>query len=183
MAQSGQIQFYTKEQVLAGTPTTGVPSITATDLFFLTRDNSINSTSTNFVIAGFAAGMQIVVSGSAGNNQQFVISSVSPAKMLLIDGTVNPENAGASVTLSGAYVLLVNQGNVPDAKLGERSWICTVCNQSFPASKIRQFRGKYYCIPNGDYKDIASILKTESARRYKPAGLGTERIIPPIIRG
>ena len=82
----------------------------------------------------------------------------------------------------GGYSLLANQGQT-DAKLGERSWICTICAQAFPESKIRKFRGKYYCIPNGDYKDIAAILKLERARRYKPAGIGTERIIPPIIKG
>jgi hypothetical protein len=83
----------------------------------------------------------------------------------------------------GGYGLLANQGNCPDAALGERSWICTVCNQAFPESKIRKFRGKYYCIPNGDYKDIASILRMERSRRYKPAGIGTERVVPPIIKG
>ena len=82
----------------------------------------------------------------------------------------------------GGYGLLANQGQT-DAKLGERSWICTICNQAFPESKIRKFRGKYYCIPNGDYKDIASILLTERARRYKPAGIGTERIVLPIVKG
>jgi hypothetical protein len=84
---------------------------------------------------------------------------------------------------AGGYGLLANQGNVPDAALGERSWICTICNQAFAESKVRKFRGKIYCIPNGDYKDIAAILKLERARRYKPDGLGTERIVPPIIRG
>jgi hypothetical protein len=83
----------------------------------------------------------------------------------------------------GGYGLLANQGNSPDAQVGERTWICTICNQAFPESKIRLFRGKYYCIPNGDYKDIGSILKQERARRYKPDKLGTERIVPPIIRG
>ncbi len=90
---------------------------------------------------------------------------------------------GFSTLIQSGYGLLANQGNPPDSKLGERSWICTVCNQPFPESQIRRFRGKYYCIPNGDYKDIASILKTERARRYKPALLGTERVIPPIVRG
>ncbi len=84
---------------------------------------------------------------------------------------------------AGGYVLVANQGNPPDARLGERSWICTICNQPFPESKIRKFRGKYYCIPNGDYRDIAAILKLEAARRYKPEGLGKERVVPPIIRG
>ena len=82
----------------------------------------------------------------------------------------------------GGYGLLANQGQT-DAKLGERSWICTICNQAFPESKVRKFRGKIYCIPNGDYKDIASILLTERARRYKPEGIGKERIVLPIIRG
>ena len=83
----------------------------------------------------------------------------------------------------GGYGLLANQGNCADAKLDERSWICTICNQAFPESKVRKFRGKIYCIPNGDYKDIGSILRMERARRYKPDGLGSERIVPPIIRG
>ena len=83
----------------------------------------------------------------------------------------------------GGYGLLANQGNSPDAKMGERTWICTICNQAFPESKVRKFRGKIYCIPNGDYKDIRSILKTESARRYKPDGIGKERIVLPIIKG
>ena len=169
--------------MLAGTPTTGVPTITGSDLSFLTSDNSINSVSTNFVTSGYAAGMQIVITGSAKNNIQFVLKTVTANKMTLIDGTVNPEAAGASVTLAGAYVLLANQGNSPDAKLGERSWICTICAQSFPESKIRKFRGKYYCIPNGDYKDMASQLKLEASRRYKPAGLGSERIVLPIVKG
>ena len=183
MAQSGQVQFFVKEQVLAGTPTTGVPTVTATDLSFKTADNSINSTVTNFKTTGFAAGMQIVVKGSAGNDDQYVIKSVVAAKMILIDGAVTPENAGASITLSPAYVLLVNQGNSPDAHMDERSFICTVCAQAFPEGKIRKFRGKYYCIPNGDYRDIASILKVERAKRWKPLGIGSERIVPPIIKG
>jgi hypothetical protein len=83
----------------------------------------------------------------------------------------------------GGYGLLANQGNCPDAKLNERTWICTICNQAFPESKIRRFRGKIYCIPNGDYRDIPSILRQERARRYKPDGIGTERIVPPVIRG
>ena len=84
---------------------------------------------------------------------------------------------------AGGYVLRANQGNTTGAKLGERSWICTICAQAFPEHLIRKFRGKYYCIPNGDFKDISAILKLERARRYKPAGLGTERIVPPIIKG
>jgi hypothetical protein len=84
---------------------------------------------------------------------------------------------------SGGYALLANQGNPPGAQLGERCYICTICNIAFPESKMRLFRGRYYCVPNDDYKDIASILKVEWARGYKPQGLGTERIIPPIIRG
>lgn len=83
----------------------------------------------------------------------------------------------------GGYVLAANQGNPPDSRMGERCYICTVCNQAFPESKMRYFRGKWYCIPNDDYKDIASILKLEWARGYKPANLGTERIVPPIIKG
>ena len=86
-------------------------------------------------------------------------------------------------TATSGYGLLANQGQTVDPKMNERSWICTICNQAFPEHLIRKFRGKYYCIPNGDYKDIASILKTERARRYKPDGIGTERVIPPIIRG
>lgn len=83
----------------------------------------------------------------------------------------------------GGYVLEANQGNPTGSQLGERCWICVVCNQSFPESKMRTFRGKWYCTPNGDFKDIASILKMERARRYKPAGLGSERVVPPIIKG
>jgi len=184
MAQSGQIQFFTKEQVLAGTLTTGVPTLSgATDLSFLVADNSVNSTVSNFLTTGYAAGMLIAITGSANNNRQFVVKQVTANKMILWDGSVSPESAGASITIANGYVLVANQGNNPFAKLNERTWICTVCNQSFPEGMIRRFRGKYYCIPNGDYKDIASILKTERARRYKPAGIGTERIVPPIIRG
>ena len=84
---------------------------------------------------------------------------------------------------AGGYGLLANQGNVADAKADERCWICTICNQSFPESKVRKFRGKIYCIPNGDYLDIPSILRQERARRYKPDGIGRERIVPPVIRG
>ena len=183
MAYAGQIQFFTKEQVLAGTSTTGVPTVSGTDISFLSSDNSINSTSTNFVTSGYAAGMLITITSSGANNgRQYVIQSVAPKKMIVIDGSVLPESAGGSITLSHGYVLYANQGQT-DAKISERSWICTVCNQSFPERLIRKFRGKYYCVPNGDYKDIASILKTERARRYKPEGIGRERIVPPIIEG
>ena len=183
MSQSGQVQFFTKEQVLSGGAISGVPSLTATDISFDPSDNSINSTSSDFLTTGFVSGMLVVISGSSGNNLQFVIQEALAHKLKVIDGSVTPEVAGASITIGPSYVLLANQGNTPDAKLDERSWICTVCNQSFPESKIRKFRGKYYCIPNGDYKDIGAILKLERARRYKPDGIGRERIVPPIIKG
>jgi hypothetical protein len=179
----GQIQYYTREQVtgVSGAP---VPSLSGlTDISFAATDNSINSSTTDFVAAGFASGQLIAIAGSAQNDKNFLIASVSQYKMLVIDASVAPEAAGATIAISGASVLRANQGNVSAAERFERCYICAVCNQSFPESRMQYFRGKWYCFQNGDYKDVASILKVEWARGYKPSGLGTERIVPPIIKG
>jgi hypothetical protein len=179
----GQVQYYTREQV-TGASGASVPSLSGlTDISFSSSDNSINSISTNFVSSGFKSGQLIVISGSSRNNNNFLIINVYANKMLVQESSVAPEVAGSSISISGTSILQANQGNVKESKLGERSYICAICNQPFPESRMQYFRGKWYCIPNGDYKDIASILKVEWARGYKPAELGTERIVPPIIKG
>ena len=178
----GQVQYYTREQVTGAGASVPVLS-SVTDISFQSQDNSINSVSSNFLTTGYLAGMYIAVSGSQRNDRQFLIASVTATKLLVIDASVAPESAGNSITIGPATVLRANQGNVKDAPRFVRSYICTICNQSFPETKMQYFRGKWYCYPNGDYKDIASILKVEWARGYKPAGLGEERIIPPIIKG
>jgi hypothetical protein len=101
------------------------------------------------------------------------------------EGQVQFYTKDYNVLDSGGYVLEANQGNSPEPSLGERSYICTICNQVFPEGKMMYFRGKWYCVPNGDYKDIASTLKVEWARGYRPAGMGTndDRVVPPIIKG
>jgi hypothetical protein len=179
----GQVQYYTREQV-TGASGASVPSLSGlTDISFDSSDNSINSTVTNFITSGFEAGQLFTVSGSTYNNKNFLAHEVRANKMLLTEDCVSPEAAGATIAISGTSLLRANQGNIEGPKLGERSYICTICNQSFPESKMQYFRGKWYCMPNGDYMDIRSILKVEWARGYKPAGLGTERIVPPIIKG
>jgi hypothetical protein len=180
----GQVQYYTREQVTAALTYAAVPTLTgATDISFVASDNSLNSTSSDFAALGYASGMLIAVSGSARNNKNFLVISVTSRKMLVQDASVAPEAAGAAVAIQGATVLRANQGNSYLAKDFERCYICAICNQSFPERLMQYFRGKWYCHPNGDYKDIASILKVEWARGYKPAGLGEERVIPPIIKG
>jgi hypothetical protein len=179
----GQIQYYTREEVLSGTESSGVPSVSASDISFIAEDNSIRSVSTDLISEGFAQGMLVSISGSTNNNTQGIVKSVEQFKMIMFDCVLVDEVAGSAIALSPGYVYRANQGNKPDAVLGERMYICAVCNCAFPESKMQYFRGKWYCVPNGDYKDIASILKVEWARGYKPARLGTERIVPPIIKG
>jgi hypothetical protein len=179
----GQIQYYTREQV-TGASGASVPSLSGlTDISFLSSDNSINSTSTNFKTSGYEAGMLIAISGSLQNDKNFLIFNVTANKLKVVESSVAPEAAGHTIAISAATVLRANQGNVSNVKKFERAFICTICNQSFGESQMRYFRGRWYCLPNGDYKDIASILKREWAAGYKPAGLGTERIVPPIIKG
>lgn len=164
--------------------TTGVPSVSGSDISFESSDNSIRSVSTNFRMAGYLAGMQIAVSGSDRNNVIGLIKEVSNYKLIMIDCMIAPESAGETISIAPNYVLRANQGNSREANLGERCYICTVCNQSFPERLMREFRGKYYCIPNDDYKDIAAIIKKEVAAGYIPARLGTDdRVVPPIIKG
>ena len=180
----GQIQYFTREQVTGAAAS--VPAlVSASDIFFLSSDNSINSVTTNFVALGYLSGMLIAISGSKQNNNNFLIIQVTADKLYVEESSVSPENDAATypVSISGTAILRANQGNVSDARNFERSYICTICNQSFPESKMQYFRGRWYCHPNGDYKDIASILKREWSSGYKPAELGTERIVPPIIRG
>jgi hypothetical protein len=180
----GQVQYFTREQVTAALSNAAVPSLSGlTDISFNSADNSINSLTTDFVAAGYASGMLIMISGSVQNNNNFLVWSVTSNKMIVEESSVAPEIAGATIAIAGTSILRANQGNVREAKLGERCYICTICNQSFPESKMQYFRGRWYCIPNGDFKDIASILKVEWARGYKPSGLGEERIVPPIIKG
>jgi hypothetical protein len=159
-----------------------VPALTGlTDISFESSDNSINSTSTDLSV--YAPGQLITISGSVQNNNNFLIISASARKLKVQESSVSPEAAGATIAITGTSLLLASEGNPTGNALGERAYICCICDQAFPESKMQYFRGKWYCHPNGDYKDIASILKIEWARGYKPAGLGTERIIPPIIKG
>ena len=181
----GQIQFYTREQV-TGASGASVPSLSGlTDISFQSSDNSINSTSTNFKTSGFEAGQLITISGSLQNNNNFLILNVTANKMKVAESSVAPEVAGQTIAIAGTSLLLASEGNPVGGALGERAYICTICDQAFPESKMRYFRGKWYCTPNGDYKDIASILKVEWARGYRPAGLGNNeaRVVPPIIKG
>ena len=184
----GQVQYYTREQVLGTSGLASVPVLSGlTDVFFLSSDNSINSSSTNFLTSGYASGMLIAITGSLQNNSNFLVKSVTANKMLVMESSVAPENDAASypVGIAGTKILSANQGNKHGPKLGERQYICRICNHAFPEHLMQYFRGGWYCIPNDDYKDIASILKVEWARGYRPAGFGTnnDKVVPPIIKG
>jgi len=181
---NGQVQFYFREQVRADFSITGIPTVSASDISFSTEDNSIRSTLTNFVLLGYEPQMQIVISGSAYNNVIGVIKEAYPHKLIMFDCVIALEAAGASITIAPNYILRANVGNPREASLGERCYICDICRDAFPKHLVREFRGKYYCIPNGDYKDIASILRREYAAGYRPKNLGTDdRVVPPIIKG
>jgi hypothetical protein len=180
----GQVQYYVREQVLSGTGTSGVPSFSGTDISFVSVDNSIRSVSTSFIAAGLVAGMQIAISGSTRNNVIGVAKEVYANKVIMTDCVIAPESAGATVAIAPNYILCANEGNSDRQIRFERNYICCICDQSFPERLMRYFRGRWYCIPNDDYKDIASILKREYAAGYRPAGLGVnDKVIPPIIKG
>lgn len=75
----------------------------------------------------------------------------------------------ADGTLSVRSVQEPSDGNV-EGLVGERSYRCVVCGFAYKESDVRLFRGKPYCVPNGCYKDISSILLEENAHRARPSG-------------
>lgn len=91
-----------------------------TDIAFNdTNPDTITSTTTNFVTAGFVAGDGITVSGSTSNDGTYTIATVAATTITLIAGdTLTTEAAGASVTITafadridfGAGVNLVTAG-------------------------------------------------------------------------
>ena len=182
----GQVQYYTRENVSAALSYIAVPVLSGlTDIVFRADDNSINSTTTDFLASGFASGQLITILGSKQNNKNLLIMSATKGKLIVAEDSISPENDASTypVSIAPTKILRANQGNVGTINKYERQYICTICNQPFPEDKMQYFRGKWYCIPNGDYKDISSILMVEWARGYKPEGIGTERIVPPIIKG
>lgn len=42
--------------------------------------------------------------------------------------------------------------------------ICYICGQPFETSKMRKFRGHYYCKPNECFRDIKGILARERGK-------------------
>jgi hypothetical protein len=68
----------------------------------------------------------------------------------------------ADGTYEDRLVPQYSDGMVPGL-VGERSYRCVICGQSFKAHDVQMFRGKPYGVPCGCYKDIRSILKKERA--------------------
>jgi hypothetical protein len=61
--------------------------------------------------------------------------------------------------------LTVNSGTPPGVEfMGSRA--CAVCAQLYKYKDLVFFRGAYYGIPCGDYKDIKGILRREQDARY-----------------
>lgn len=65
---------------------------------------------------------------------------------------------------------------------GERGVMrfCAVCALEYRESDMIAFRGRWYCKERMHVHEIASILKDEAARRYKPNN-SNERPGPGII--
>lgn len=90
----------------AGAPVAGAAwavlgaEVTASDLSALASDGSLNSTTTDFVAAGFQPGSKVTVSGfvSAANNGDFTVSSVTATKLTLTAPGLVDEAAGAAIT-------------------------------------------------------------------------------------
>jgi len=71
-------------------------TVTGSDIFFSSADNSINSTTTDFTDAEFAVGHAVNVQGSASNDGIYAINSVAANKMTLA-ATIANEGAGPTV--------------------------------------------------------------------------------------
>jgi hypothetical protein len=84
-------------------PTLGVGTTTynRSDISFSSTDNSINTAAGNFIVAGFALGQFIGVSGSASNNfTGGLIASITATKIIISQVTLVTEGSGASDTLT-----------------------------------------------------------------------------------
>lgn len=55
-------------------------------------------------------------------------------------------------------VSVVNVGNT-DARIGEKSYICSRCGLGFKESDIRWYEGQPFGIPCGCHKDIPSLIR------------------------
>ncbi len=82
-----------------------IPAITASTIAFVASSKTITDSGNGFVSAGFVAGMAIKISGTASNNKNVTILTVSAGTITLIatDTLVN-ESAGSPFTLTAGWV-------------------------------------------------------------------------------
>jgi hypothetical protein len=36
---------------------------------------------------------------------------------------------------------------------------CPICGYAYPKSEMKKYKGKWYCVQNGCYKDIADMIR------------------------
>lgn len=61
----------------------------------------------------------------------------------------------------------VASDGIPPGQTFEGSRRCAQCGFLYKYHDLKWFRGRYYGIPCGDYRDIASILRREMAERQR----------------
>jgi len=93
---------YTGEMCLNGRPAIFTAHQTATNIAIVAGSSAADTiTGTGFVDAGFEAGQTLIIEGSAADDGQYLIASVTATLITLTTDTVTGETAGSSITLHG----------------------------------------------------------------------------------
>ena len=74
---------------------------------------------------------------------------------------------GGRVLMEVPETIDVASDGIPPGQTFEGSRRCAQCGFLYKYHDLKYFRGRYYGIPCGDYKDIASILRREMAERQR----------------
>lgn len=75
-------------------------------------------------------------------------------------------NGYTTVTYDGVDYLVAEDGN-PPGSMYIRAERCFECSLAFRRNQMKYFRGKWYGVPCGCFRDISSILKREDAHTRK----------------
>ncbi len=89
------------EMVCGGRFAYFVRHLTADTIAFVATGNKITDSASGLVDAGFEAGQTLIVEGSASNDGQYLIESVTAGEIVLSGGTITDEAAGNSISLHG----------------------------------------------------------------------------------
>lgn len=144
-----------------------------TGISFAAGDNSVNTTGSSFVTAGFVAGGSIRISGSTGNANDSIatISTVSAAKLVLSGVTVATQAAGPSVTIvQGTPHNGLDDANFSVATSGEFDTAIPAAGNTMPATWYQQLLPIY---AEARYGGLSILVVDELAAWANTNGGGT----------